>query len=331
MEATIGGNSATATDAAPASPATFEQAFASEPSPSPDPVDSSTTPPAAVQPGTEPTDSPQQPDERSPFIPRARFDEVLTARKQAEQQLAEWQQYAWAKDPRVQQIVQQVAASQGNPMAFFAQQFAELSQHPQWGPQLRSFLGQQFGGLRQRQEPSLPQEPQPDVAIYDQQGQVVGHTYSAKVLAEREAFLKQQWMQEINQSLAPKLQTLDSLAAREAQAAAQAQAQSYASSFMQELSALPGFDLEKHGKAIAAELAQNQLAPNAHPAEVNAAAYRAYAKVVLPTLGQHAQSQLLDNLQKKAAATSSINPGSAAPSTGKSYKSFADLPPDLWK
>jgi hypothetical protein len=74
--------------------------------------------------------------------------------------------------------------------------------------------------------------------------------------------------------------------------------------------------------------------PSDHPAEVKAAAYQAYLKVlsakVLPSLSATAQSQLLDKLQTKAAASTSVNPG-AASSAAKSYDSFAKLPAEMWR
>ena len=51
---------------------------------------------------------------------------------------------------------------------------------------------------------------------------------------------------------------------------------------------------------------------------------------VLPTLNSTAQSQLLDKLQTKAAASTSVNPG-AASSAAKSYDSFHKLPAELWR
>jgi hypothetical protein len=319
-----GGNSAPASTA---SPTTFAEAFASDASPAPEPSQPSTDASAAVQPTTA-AESPQQPDDRSPFIPRTRFDEVNTERNT----LKQWrEQHAWAERPDVQQIIQMVAASKGDPMAFFAQQFADLAQHPDYGPKLRTFLGQQFGGLRQRQTPDQPQEPQPDVAIYDQQGQEVGRTFSAQALAQRDAIREQQLLQKVTQSLAPDLQTLKTIQQERATAAMTEQAQSFASTLFDEFKSIPGFDEKTHGPLMAEEIAKLQLPKDAHPAVVEALARKVLLKVVLPTLGHKAESALLDTLQRKAAANSSVNPGSAAPSTPKSVTRFQDLPADAWK
>jgi hypothetical protein len=320
-----GGNSAPAA----AAPTSFAEAFASDVSPTSGPVDQSTTPPAAEQPGTVQAESPQQTDDRSPFIPRTRFDEVNTERNT----LKQWrEQHAWAETPEVQQIVQMIANSKGDPMAFFAQQFADLAQHPTYSQQLRTFLGQQFGGLRQRQQTEQgPQEPQPDVAIYDSNNQEVGRTFSAKALAERDAYREHLLLEKLNKSLAPDLQTLKTIQQERQQAAAEAQAGEFATSLLAEFKSIPGFDEKTHGPVLAAEVAKLQLAPNAHPAVVEAAARKALLQVVLPTLGQRVESKLLDNLQKKAAANSSVNPGSAVPSTPRTVTRFDQLPADAWK
>jgi hypothetical protein len=48
-------------------------------------------------------------------------------------------------------------------------------------------------------------------------------------------------------------------------------------------------------------------------------------------MSSKAESRVLDNLQRKAAASTSVNPGSAAPSTPKRIDSFSQLPADAWK
>jgi hypothetical protein len=321
----VGGNTATISDSGSASPSTFAEAFAADASPASTPGDTSTTPPAAAQPGTETPDLPQQADDpRSPFIPRPRFDEVNT--KLAE--IKAWkEQHAWAETPGIREAVEMIARSKGDPLTFFREQFAEMSAHPQYGPQLRSFLGQQFAGLRAR-ESAEPQPPSPDVAIYDDQGQVVGHTYSDKALAARDAFREQQLLTKLKESLAPEFQTLGTIVQEREKAAADAQAQTFAASFMEELQALPGF--ADHKAAIAEELRALRLPPNAPVEAVNFAAYRAYTKHALPHLGKRAESHLLDRLQTQAHA-STVNPSSAAPTSRTAVKSFADLPPDAWR
>jgi hypothetical protein len=304
-----------------AEPATFASADWSAPvdSPSTEPAPETTTSPATAQPGSESAAPTPQETERSPYVDRQRFDTVNERMKAAE----EWkQQNAWAENATLREAAERIARHQANPLGLLTELINDLSPHPEYGPQLRSFLGQQFGGLRQRQ-PAAPEAPTPDVAIRDEHGNVVGQTYSAEALAKRDAFLEQQLLAKIEQTYAPKLKTLETIEQERQTAAAEKQAQSFAKTFHDELSALPNFTA--HAPAIAAELQALRLAPNAHPAEVNAATYRAYLKVVLPSLDSAAQSKLMGQLQTKAAASmTGVNPASAAPTSTGNIGSFTD-------
>jgi cell envelope opacity-associated protein A len=113
------------------------------------------------------------------------------------------------------------------------------------------------------------------------------------------------------------------------QAAASKAADEFATSLTGELSQLQGFTKE-HGPAIAEEvkriIAQYPKGdPRTDTPEfLEAATFRAYTKVVLPTLTRQAQSAQLDTLQRTAAASSGINPGSAAPTSPRKVTSFDD-------
>jgi hypothetical protein len=325
MDETVSGGNTGGTGSAPL---TFADAFQSAPvdSPSAEPATQDTTPPAAASPGSEQAASPQQPEERSGFIPRSRFDEVNTEKNTLKQQFEEYKQRnAWAENAHYREAVERIARSAGNPLALVAELVQELGPHPEFGPQLRSFLGQQFGNLRQRQAAAAEAPPEPDIAVYDQQGNVVSRTYSDTALAKRDAYFKQQLLQEISQQFAPKLQTLETIQKERDKAAADQQADHFSKSFVAEASALvPGFDIKVHGPAIAAELNKFNLPDDAHPAIVEAVGLKALLKVVLPTLNASAQSKLLDSLQQKAAASTAVNPSSAAPTSRSSPKSFHD-------
>src|SRR5690606_19526920 len=111
------------------------------------------------------------------------------------------------------------------------------------------------------------------------------------------------------------------------------QAGQFASTFGADLQKLPHFDKVKG--ELRERLAKVELPADAPPAAVEAAALRLYTQLlsekVLPALTNETEAGLLDNLQRKAAASTSVNPGSAAPSTARQYTSFADLPADAWK
>ena len=325
-DTSLGGNTGGTADVA-----TFASADWSAPvdSPSTEPAPETTTPLAAELPGSESAAPTPQETERSPYVDRQRFDTVNERMKAAE----EWkQQNAWVENEVAREAVQRLSRHAGNPMGLLTELVNDLSPHPEYGPQLRSFLGQQFGGLRQRQ-PAAPEAPTPDVSIRDEHGNVVGQTYSAEALAKREAFLKQQWMQEMNESLQPKLQTLETiqqerereLAVKQAEAMTE-QAKSFAMSFEQQAKEVfPDFDVKVHGPAVAAEILKLNLQGNAHPALVEVAGLRALNKVMLPTLSNAAQSKLMGQLQTKAAASmTGVNPASAAPTSTGSVSSFHD-------
>jgi hypothetical protein len=315
-DTSLGGNTGGSAETA-----TFASADWSAPvdSPSTEPALETTTPLAAEQPGSESAAPTPQETERSPYVDRQRFDTVNERMKAAE----EWkQQNAWAENATLREAAERIVRHQANPMGLFKELVNDLSPHPEFGPQLRSFLGQQFGALRQRQ-PTAPEAPTPDVAIRDEHGNVVGQTYSAEALAKRDAFLEQQLLAKIEQTYAPKLKTLETIEHERKEQAAKQEADKFATSFMQELQSLSGFD--EHKAAIAAELSKLHLGPDAHPSEVNAAVYRAYLKVVLPNLGNAAQSKLMGQLQTKAAASmTGVNPASAAPTSTGNIRSFND-------
>ena len=332
MDETVGGNtggSESGSVGASNPTLTFADAFQQAPvdSPSTEPVQQDTTPPAAAQPGSASTETPQQADERSPFIPRPRFDEVNAEKNALKTQFEQYkQQTAWAENQVLREAASRVAAHAGNPMGLLSEIVQDLARTPEGAQQLRTFLGQQFGGLRNRQ-PATPQMPEPDVVITDGNGHAVGRTYSDTALAQRDAIRDQQLFDKITQSFAPKLQTLDQMQAEREQAAADRQASQFADTFFSEVKTWPHYT-EDMGKAIAEELKTNRLSDTAHPAEVNAATYKAYLKIlardVLPTLGAKAQSAMLDSLQQKATASTAVNPASSAPTSRSAIKGFHD-------
>lgn len=299
--------------------ATFEQAFASDASPASATPEQSNSATAAAQPATT-QEQPQQDDERSPFIPRARFNEVNERMKAAE----EWRKSrAWAEqldEAHYREMAQWYQRADQDPITFATEYIAGLQQHPTYGPQLRSLAARTLAQGRGQTE---EQEPAPNVAITDAQGNVVGHTYDAETLAKRDAIrdarLIQQVVQQVEQRFSPVVKTVEQVQAERTKAAAE----QFGRTAYDQLKSLPQF--EQHKADIAKALEATQLPPDASEELVLMAAKAAYAQVVLPRLQsattQQAQSQLLDNLHQKAAA-SSVNPGSAAPTSPRRIDSF---------
>ena len=98
---------------------------------------------------------------------------------------------------------------------------------------------------------------------------------------------------------------------------------------MQDAAKWPGMDVKENRLAVKAAMEAMRITSD-DPRDLQLALNAAWRQVVLPTLSAKAQSQLLDNLQTKAAASTSVNPGSATPSTPRNVTSFND--PSLeWK
>jgi hypothetical protein len=274
-----------------------------------------TDPPVIDAPTEDPTPGAGEP-------PKERWNDILAnARaKAAEDAIAP---YSWAKSVSQEEFnqVRQMAQRAGaDPIGYLQDFIKELQSSPEHAAQLRSLAAK---ALAQRTQPTEPQEPQPDLPIQLEDGRVV-HLYSAEQQAKREAFLQQQWMQAVEQKIQPFRQTHEQLQAERQQAQAAQANTEFATSITADVKSRPGVD-DAAMKAMAAEIAQDRLLP-ATPSydQLALATERAYRKVVLPTLSQQAQAKLLDNLQQKATASTSVNPGSASPSAPRSPRSFHD-------
>lgn len=299
-----------------------EDSSPSTPSPESTPADSASAdarvPPAADAPGEDVTPGAGEP-------PKERWSDILAnARaKAAEEAIAP---IAWAKqiDPEEFQQVRALAShfQSGDKIAGLRSLLAEMrKEDPTFEAQLRSEAART---LAQRSQASPePQEPQPDLPIQLEDGRVV-HLYSAEQQAKREAFLQQQWMQAMDQKIQPLRQTHEQLQAERAAAQAQAADQQFASGITSDIKTRPGVT-EDAMKAMALAIANDPHLP-AKPSydQLALATERAYRTVVLPTLSQQAEAKLLDSLKTKATASTSVNPGSAAPSTPHSPRSFHD-------
>ena len=303
-------------------PTSFAEAMAADATPASDPA---TTTLESAQPAEQAesttTDSSHHgsDDDRSPFIPRARFDEVNTKLKE----LKEWRESrSWAEqvDPQAfQTMVQWFGKATADPRAFAIQLLDELANHPEHAQTIRSELARRLG--TRQQKASTDDSLDPDVAITDAQGNVVGRTYSDQLLAKRETALRQQIQQELDAKYAPHLQTLDEIRAERTRQQQESQAQAFGSSFVKELTALPLF--EQHKAAIGEAIKAMRLESD-HPDAVRAAAYRAYHQVVGPKLLASGQQTVVADLQRKAHASTAVNPSAAALSTPARPRSFDD-------
>lgn len=315
MESTISdGNSA---PAAPA-PTSFAQAFAADASSASGTPAQSSTPAVAEAPSTDQGATPAAEDDRSPFIPRARFDEVLAERNAVKQ----WkEQYAWAESVNRAQLEQAVSLAQrytGDRIGFLQELAKEVQDHPEDGPKLRSLAARTLAAARQ--QPAQPSGPDlSSISIDLGNGQTIA-------LSD----LKKEWLAEVRQEFAPVSRTIEQITKEKEQTQREQQIASFSTSTFEDVKTWPGMDSPENLKLVG-EALKAMTIDGDDPREVALALNAAYRKVILPTLGSKAQSKLLDNLQQKAAASNSVNPGAAASSAPKHYTSFSQLPADMWR
>jgi hypothetical protein len=301
-------------------PATFAEAFTQDASPASDTSTQTTTPADAVAPPDATEATPGQ--DRSPFIPRDRFDQVNTDRAA----LKEWKErHAWAETvdraaiAEAQRIGQTFAKDKP---AFIREVIQDALNDPSLAPLVRSELARGLG-TRQPQAAAPQAVDLAPFPIEMADGRVVPF-YTADQLGA----LKDQWMQEMRQEFAPAQQTAEQFQQAAAHYERVQQADGFAKSFYGDLAKLPGFT--EHKALIRDALGQIHLETD-HPAEVRAAVFAIYNRDVVPKLLAARESSVLENLQQKAHASNSVNPGSAAPSSPRAIKSFADLGPDAWR
>lgn len=292
-----------------------------------DPASTSTTPQAAATPET-PTAVTSHPetDDRSPFIPRARFDEVISERA-ALKQWREQRQWAENVDPQAFETIRNwYARAHADQRGFALGTLDELLAHPEHGPAMRSELARRLGTRQQNADATGNDLPQPDVEITDGNGNVVGRTYSDKQLTKRDEFLTRQVMSQVDAKYAPHVKTLDEIREAREQHARQAQADDFGRSFASELAKMPLFD---EVKADVAKALAGMSLPD-QPEAIRAATLQAYINIVGPKLQNNAQLSTVADFQRKAHASTAVNPSAAALTTPKRPKSFHELGPDAW-
>jgi hypothetical protein len=328
--------------AASAGPTTFAEAFAADASSASSDTSQQTHTPSAAEQPTAASESQTAPaDDRSPFIPRPRFDEVNGKYNE----LKVWkEQHGWVEQinqeqfQRMQEFYAGFNDPGGDPVALLQQLVDRISTHPEHGAKLRSLAAKQLAAARGQQQPQADEMPSPDVAITDGQGNVVGQTYSAEQLAKRDAFLQQQWLQQVRNEFEPVTKTVQEVAKERAKLEAQRLTDEWSGTFGKDMDTWPLMHPEQDKEnrtAVGALVKQwcqampDEMANNPQILEVLTT--RAWRQTVLPKLTSQAQSKLLDNLQHKAAASTGVNPGSAAASTPRTITKFSQLGPEAWR
>lgn len=131
-------------------------------------------------------------------IPYPRFKEVNDKWTTASKEL---ESLGWAKgvNPQLaQSAIQLLQRAQGNPLAF-TEELEALRDHPEFGPQLRSWAARTLGFRNApKQDAPVEDEPQADIPLED--GRFV---YSAAQQQKREQWLLKQWESKIDERIAP--------------------------------------------------------------------------------------------------------------------------------
>jgi len=284
----------------------FERIAASPSSPAadtPEPAATAPTQPAettgaTTNPSTE-TKPGEPPKEKWPTI----LDNART--KAAADAIAKYrEQHGWAETINREHAEAGLAMFQkwtSDPLAHIREAIAAVRSHPVYGPQLKSEAARTLAGR------SEAKPPEPDVAITDAQGNVVGRTYSDAALAKRDEWLIGRVTQQLRGEIEP-LKTREQ--ARDAEAAAalsRQQAETTADAMLKEAATWEGYT--DHLKDIAEAM-------DAHP---DWTLHQAYVdvlhRVILPARNAQAESKVLDALKQKAAGNTASPTGTAAPIT----------------
>lgn len=276
-----------------------------------------TVPPAAATTPEGSTPAPGEP-------PKERWDAILANARQkaADEALAP---LAWARgvNPQEFQQMQQIARhfTSGNAVEGIKNLIAELRRDPAINQQLTRLHAQELAALRgQPKEPDLN-----PIQVQLDNGQTVG-LYSADQIAA----LRQQWLNDVRQELQPIAKSHEQLQADRAEAVRQHQIEHFTTTTFADAQTWPGMDSQENRTAVAKEMAQARINPN-DPGQVQLALNAAWRKVVVPTLKSSAEATLLDSLKTKAQASTSVNPGSAAPSAPRTVTRFDQLGAEAWR
>lgn len=296
----------------------------------PTPTSDSPTPDSASAATTEPPVVEATPDGTTPGVgepPKERWDSILAnARQKAAEEATA--QYAWAKqvNPQEFQQIQQLARTlSANPIEGLQQLIGEIRKDPQYDAALKSMAARALAqGQRQQSQATEPQM----VQVQLEDGSVVAMPRDPGAWLEHQ---KQQWLAQVKQEFSPVTQTIETLQAERAAAQHAQQIEHFVSSTYQDMTSWPGMERPENQKAVAQAISQMGLPDSASTDQVRWAAERAWRLHVAPHQSRQAEAKLLDSLKTKAAASTGVNPGSAAPSASRAVTKFTDLGPDAWR
>lgn len=298
---------------------TFTQAFASEGSATASPTvtpSESTSPaaPASADTIVPPADSATSDITPAPGpIPYDRHKTVLDgAYKERDTYKQQLEQLSWAQGAdrsAIQEAERLGQLYQRDRAGYIRSLLDEALTDNDLAPVLRSEFGRRLG---QRTQADAPIEP--DIPVYDGQGQLVAQTFSA----DRVQQIVQRAIAEFaGKEITPIKQTFER---QQAQAKAHQQHRENEARVDATYARLESLPLMREHDA---EIAQAMALPEFAELDGAAQAYAAWAKVVLPKLQASHKAQTLDELKTKAHAAT-VNPTAAVVSTPHRPKSLND-------
>lgn len=307
--------SATATPT-PAERPTFAQAFAQDAAPT-TPDASTTTDTATTQPvDTQALDGATNPSAPQGPVPLAVHQKALeNARLKAAQeaQAAFDRDYGWAKQVPREQLERfgSIASSMTtDPIGFLNKFVAELQANPVHAAALRSNAGRMLAARQANAE------PQPDVQIVNDQGQVTGRTYSAEGLAKRDAWREKQLLAKVEQQYGPLIAEREQRQTAEKTAEAKKQIAAKAEQHFARVDRILDGD-----KSLYPEV--NRLMAADPTLDAVDAALEVRKTKIAPAAKGKAEADVLESLKTKAAAQA-MNPATAAVAATSRPKSFND-------
>lgn len=193
----------------------------------------------------------------------------------------------------------------------------QASQHSLYSDHVTNYAAKLLNSRRGKNQPQAAEEPQPDVPIFNGQGQQTGATYSAERMKQWREWDWQQKQAELSQRLQP-LEEMRSNLERQAQLAqAQQEAESWGRSTLESLRQNPVFK-EHEAKVKQALIDHEEWGDNVH-----AAFNHVLTTEILPKLSQTEQQKVVDSLEKKATGAT-VNPGSTAVSQAPKFKTMGE-------
>jgi hypothetical protein len=169
-----------------------------------------------------------------------------------------------------------------DPVGFYRWLGQELANHPQYSQQLRG-TGQ----------PTQAQEPQPDVEIHDGNGRVVGMTYSAQRLAEREQWLTGKVTAQVSQELRPLQQAHERAQQEASRAALETKVNQGADVLLARIDKILDGRKDLHTKV-------NDLLKSDPQLDPLDAAFRIRDEVIAPNVQATAEAKLAEQQKRKA-------------------------------